>query len=352
MFESYYSDSGPNPVSPSFPGNKYDFAPKINAEAGRPDGFTVLAVDYDHSPPQTPAMVNQDYVQCMAIQGWPLYRTNPSLDEALNSNSAAWLATNADTQPPVWDSTAARSAAQPSPRVGVQEVTVGDQSATLCWDVAHDQTEPVRYNVYYASGAAMNFQTAIKIAHVAPSLPASYTLGTGPGIYPYAYTITGLTNGMTYFFGVRAEDSSVPSHEDANAVNMAAVPGSGGAIGTYRSIDIDGTFSDWAGVPWAYQGNLDTNPVNVAALQFANDTNYLYGHIKLYSPYALFSDDYTRLFIDADDNCQTGYKVTGVLFGSEMMVQRGFGYDQRPWEFQCRERFRSRLGHRARWCWN
>ena len=333
MFESYYSDSGPNPVSLSFPDNKYHFAPKINAEAGRPDGFTVLAVDYDHIPPQTPAIVNQDYVQCMAIQGWPLYRTNPSVDEALNTNSAAWLATNADTQPPVWDTTAAQSATPPSPRVGAQEVTVGDQSVTLYWDVAHDQTEPVRYNVYYSSGAAMDFQTAMKITHVAPSLPASYTLGTGPGIYPYAYTLTGLTNGMTCFFGVRAEDSSTPSHEDANAVSIAAVPGSRGATGTYRSINIDGAFSDWAGVPWAYQGNMNTNPVNFGALQFANDTNYLYGHIKLYSPYALFSDYYTRLFIDADDNSQTGYKVTGVLFGSEMMIQRGFGYDQRRGSF-------------------
>jgi hypothetical protein len=333
MFESYYSDSSTNPVSLYFPDNKYDFAPKINAEAGRPDGFTVLAVDYDHTPPQSATIVNQDYVQCMGIQGWPLYRTNPSLDEALNTNSAAWLATNADTQPPAWDTTAAEGPTPLAPRVGAQEVTVGDQSATVYWDVAHDQIEPVRYNVYYSAGAAMNFQTAMKTTRVAPSLPASYALGTGPGIYPYAYTITGLTNGMTCFFGVRAEDSSIPSHEDANTVSIAAVPGSGAATGTYRSINIDGTFFDWAGVPWAYQGNMDTNPVNFGAVQFANDTNYLYGHIKLYSPYALFSDDHTRLFVDADDNSQTGYKVAGALFGSEMMIQRGFGYDQRSGSF-------------------
>src|SRR5580658_10490775 len=41
MFESYYSDSSTNIIAPGFPDNKYDFAPKINAEAGRPDGFTV-----------------------------------------------------------------------------------------------------------------------------------------------------------------------------------------------------------------------------------------------------------------------------------------------------------------------
>jgi hypothetical protein len=333
MFESYYSDSSTNPVSLSFPDNKYDFAPKLNAEAGRPDGFTVLAVDYDHTPPQSPAIVNQDYVQCMAIQGWPLYRTNPSLDEALNTNSAAWLATNADTQPPVWDSTAAQGATPPAPRVGAQEVTVGNQSATVYWDVARDQTEPVRYNVYYSSGTAMNFLTAVKLPQVAPSRPASYTQATGPGIYPYDYTIGGLTNGVTYFFAVRAQDSATPSHEDTNAVNIAAVPGTTGATGTYRQIAIDGTFSDWAGVPWAYQGTTDTDPVNFAAVQFANDSNYLYGHFVLFSSYAPFSDYYTHLFIDTDDNSQTGYQVSGALFGSEMMIESGLGYDQRNGSF-------------------
>jgi hypothetical protein len=333
MFESYYSDTSTNPVSLSFPDNKYDFAPKINAEAGRPDGFTVLVVDYDHTPPQSSAIVNQDYVECMAIQGWPLYRTNPDLDEALNTNSAAWLVTNADTQPPAWDSTAAQGPTPPAPRVGVQEVTVSDQSATVYWDVAHAQMEPVRYNVYYSSGTAMNFQTATELAQVAATIPTNYTLGTGPGLYPYSYTIPGLINGMTYFFAVRAQDSSTPTYEETNAVSMSAVPGTTGAIGTYRSITIDGTFSDWAGVPWAYQGSVDTNPVNFADVQFANDSNYLYGHVILFSPYAIFSDYYTHLFIDTDDNSQTGYLVNGALFGSEMMIESGFGYDQRNGSF-------------------
>ena len=79
MFESYYSDTSTNPVSLYFSDNKYDFAPKLNAEAGRPDGFNLFVVDYDHTPPQPAATVNQDYVESMGIQGWPLYRTNPSL---------------------------------------------------------------------------------------------------------------------------------------------------------------------------------------------------------------------------------------------------------------------------------
>ena len=332
MFESYYSDSSTNNVTPSFPDNKYDFAPKLNAEAGRPDGFNVFVVDYNHTPPQPQAIVNQDCVECMSIQGWPLYRTNPSLDESLNTNSAVWLATNVDTQAPVWDSTAAQGPTPPAPRVGVQAVVAGDRSATVYWDVARDQTGPVRYNIYYSAGGPVNFATASKLPHVSPGVPANYSLGTGPGSYPYSCTVTGVQNGLTYSFAVRAEDSSSPPHEDTNAVSIAVVPGTT-AAGNYKTINIDGSFSDWAGLPWAYQGVADGNPVNFTQVQFANDTNHLYGHVRLSSPYALFSNYYTHLFVDTDRNSHTGYPVTGALFGSEMMIETGYGYDQRNGSF-------------------
>jgi len=334
MWESYFSDSSTNLISPYFLDNKYEYAPKINAEAGRPDGFTVLALDYDHTPPQPQAIINQDYAECMSTQGWALYRTNPSLDEPLNTNAAAWLATNADTQPPAWDSTVATSSNAPPPRVGVREVTVGNNSATVYWDVARDQTQPVHYNIYYFAGGAMNFAAATKLAHVAPIIPANYMTGTGPGSYAYGYTIIGLSNGTTYCFAVRAEDSAIPSHEDTNIVTIAATPGGIGMTGTYRNISIDANFSDWDGVPLAYQGWADGNPVNFAQVQFANDTNYLYGHFKLFSPYAPFSDYYTHLFVDTDDNSQTGYtNFTAALFGSEFMIESGLGYDQRNGSF-------------------
>jgi hypothetical protein len=96
---------------------------------------------------------------------------------------------------------------------------------------------------------------------------------------------------------------------------------------------MDGSFSDWAGVPWAYQGATDTNPVNFIAVQFANDTNHLYGHVKLSTPYSLFSDYYTHLFVDADFDARTGYPVTGAYFGSDMMIETGSGYDQRNGTF-------------------
>ena len=333
LFESYFSDSSTNDISPSFPANEYDFAPKVNAEAGRPDGFTVFALDYDHTPPQSTSVVNEDYTVCISVQGWPLYRTNPDLDEALNTNTAAWLATNADSVPPVWDSTTSTSATPPAPRVGVQEVTVSNGCATVYWDVAHDQTRPVLYNIYYYAGAAMNFSAATRLTNAVPFLPAIYTNGTGPGSYPYGCTVTNLSNNMTYCFAIRAEDSASPPHEDTNTVSIAATPGTAGMSGTYASITIDGNFSDWSNVPVAYEGTADTNSVNFAEVQFANDTTNLYGHFKLFSPYAPFSDYYTHLFVDTDDNSQTGYQVSGALFGSEFMIESGYGYDERNGTF-------------------
>src|ERR1043165_8339713 len=48
MFESYFTDTrNSGPPSASFPDNKYNWAPKLNAEAGRPDGFTVVSLGYD-----------------------------------------------------------------------------------------------------------------------------------------------------------------------------------------------------------------------------------------------------------------------------------------------------------------
>lgn len=335
MWESYFSDSSTNWISPYFLDNKYQFAPKINAEAGRPDGFNVLALDYDHNPPQPPSIINEDYAECLSTQGWPLYRTNPYLNEPLNTNTMAWLATNADTQPPVWDSTAANTSNAPTPRIGVQKAVAGNNSATVYWDIARDQTEPIYYNVYYSAGGTVNFATATRLAHVAPGIPANYNYptGTGPGIYPYCYTVTGLQNGMTYAFAVRAEDSCSPAHEDTNTVSVTVAAGTNKVLSVFKTMAVDGNFSDWAGVPWAYQGTTDGNPVNYVQVEFANDTNYLYGHVKLASPYALFTDYYSHLFFDTDLNTQTGYPVTGALFGSEMMIETGYGYDQRNGSF-------------------
>ncbi len=334
MFESYFTDSdNSDQTNIFFPDNKYDYAPKLNAEAGRPDGFTIVALGYDHTPPLPPSIINQDYNESMGIQGWPLYRTNPSLTSAFNTNASAWLSTNQDTQPPVWDSTAAQSGTPPAPRVGVQQIVPGDGTATVRWDVARDQTGPVRYNIYYTNQSSLDFATAIKLAAVAPGMPANYATGTGPGIYPYQYTITGLSNGVAYTFAVRAEDSAAPSHEDTNTVTLSAYPLASPPSGTYAHIAVDGQTSDWAGIPVLAVAPPTNTAVAFANLYAANDNDYLYLRFTLLAPAAPFSDFNTHVFIDTDANAATGYHPTGLSMGSELLIESGAGYDERNGSF-------------------
>lgn len=48
MFESYFTDrNNSDQTNAFFADNKYDDPPRLNAEAGRPDGFTMIAQGYD-----------------------------------------------------------------------------------------------------------------------------------------------------------------------------------------------------------------------------------------------------------------------------------------------------------------
>jgi hypothetical protein len=334
MFESYYTDSSNSgQPSTSFPDNKFNFAPKVNAEAGRPDGFSVISLGYDSTPPPPASIIAQDYVESMGVQGWPLYRTDPSLNTAFNTNALLWSSTNTDTQPPQWDSTAAQSANPPPPRVGVRQVVPGEKSVTLRWDVARDQTGPVRYNIYFTSQTTLDFGTATRLAHISPAMPSGYATGTGPTQYPYEFTVTGLSNGVTYQFAVRAEDYALPSHEDTNTVTLAATPGTNASGGTFRYLNMDGDFSDWIGVPVLATSQPADVPISFASLQAANDQLNLYLRFTLHKPGAPFSDFNTHVFIDADDNPLTGYHPTGLSLGSEVLIESGAGYDERSGAF-------------------
>ncbi|MDP3850731.1 MAG: hypothetical protein Q8Q59_09525 [Luteolibacter sp.] len=193
MFESYYSDSsGSGTATAYFDDNKFNYAPKINAEANRPDGFTVVGLGYT-SQGESPALIEQDFIESQREQGWLLYRTNPALDAVpFTTQAADWNIANPDTSAPAWDSTAATSADSdpgtpgnqaPAPRTGIQEAIAGNGSVTLRWDVARDQTGPVRHHVYLTTDAVMDFNTATKLPDVIPGIPENYATGTGTGRY-------------------------------------------------------------------------------------------------------------------------------------------------------------------------
>ena len=343
MFESYYTDSS-NSGLPSayFDDNKFNYAPKLNAEAGRADGFTVICLGYDPTPPLPPATIQQDFAEAQGEQGWPLYRTLPSLDAPFHTGAADWNAAHPDTGPPVWDSTAAQAADsdpatpgnQPPPaRTGIQQAVAGGiGQVTVRWDVARDQTGPVRYNIYHATGDTLDFATATKLAAVSPSVPAAYATGTGSGRYPYEFTVTGLDPGQTHRFAVRAEDAL--GNEDTNTVVLQATTPS--VPSHYAPIAIDGSFVDWEGAPVAATDAAGGTALDIAEVAAANDGDFLYLRVTLHAAGLPFSSTNTHLYLDTDNNPATGHApqdVAAGTFGSEMMVEWGSGYDQRNGAF-------------------
>ncbi len=338
MFESYYTDSSGSGVATAFfDDNKFNYAPKVNAEANRPDGFTVISLGYT-TPGESPALVTQDFIESQRVQGWMLYRTNPSLDALpFNTQAATWNAANPDTVPPVWVSTAASGADSdpgtggnqpPAPRVGVQQLVPNDGSVTLRWDVASDQTGPVKYNVYYTSAPTLDFGTATKLPNVVTSIPDNYKTGAGSGKFPYQFTVTGLANGTAYRFAVRAEDAL--AHEDTNTVVLTATPQAATPnVTAYRGITIDGAFTDWDDIPVISTDPVDGTTVDFANVRVANDENYLYVRFTLHNSASPFSDFNSHLFLDTDNNPATGLPVSGAGIGSEVMIETGSGYDQR-----------------------
>ncbi len=344
-FESYRTgSSGNGAVSGDFDDNRYNFAPKLNAEAGRPDGFTIFSIGYTGDT-DTTVLANAEFDASMKTQGWMSCRTNRALTRDFITNApgwnewTAWSAANPDTAAPVWDSTAATTSQPPAARTGLQQIVPGDHSLTLRWDVARDQTGPVRYNIYTSTTTTgpFDFATATKRAAVATSVPATYALGTGTGRYPYEFTLTGLTPGVPLRCVVRAVDAAAPvPHEDTNTVELTGVPN---ASSDYRSVVINGSFTDWAGAK-VVSPDLDEafSPVDFAGLSAANDARWLYLRFSLHRAALPFSDFRTHLFIDTDNNAATGFQPAGFLpanpeFGSEFMVEGSTGYDERNRSF-------------------
>ncbi|MBL9135773.1 MAG: immunoglobulin domain-containing protein [Verrucomicrobiales bacterium] len=96
--------------------------------------------------------------------------------------------------------------------------------------------------------------------------------------------------------------------------------------GHYKRITVDGTFSDWAGVPVAHEDPADAPAASdYRRIWVANDEDYLYVRFTLESPQDPFTAN-DNLFVDADNDPSTGFAI---LVGSELLVQGGAGYQER-----------------------
>jgi len=91
--------------------------------------------------------------------------------------------------------------------------------------------------------------------------------------------------------------------------------------GTYKTITIDGSFSDWDGVPtlaWLPPGTSGTT-LDLASLSMANDSSNLYLLITYNQPVNPNAGPSVYLAVDNDSNTNTGFNVFGLgLIGSEV----------------------------------
>lgn len=244
LFESFRLDSNTyQQWDPDhYPDNRYNVAPKLMAEASRPDGFTVLSLGYAEGPADQMSPLTligqstlgldsllEDIRVTQELQGFRHYLTDASV--SLVNDFVLTNASLEDHDPPWWTSTYndhfVSPAVAPTPRVGIQQAVGGGGQITVRWDVALDKSG-VRYALY-AQPTPFDFAgdpTLAKSQRIAltPSVPAAYLGGVGPGRFPYEATITGLPAGQLEYLVIRASDGAQPPNEETNTVVLTATP--------------------------------------------------------------------------------------------------------------------------------
>jgi hypothetical protein len=100
-----------------------------------------------------------------------------------------------------------------------------------------------------------------------------------------------------------------------------------------RTITIDGSMDDWAGLTPVYSSVAPSGIIGAADFKniyVCDDSNYYYFCVTLWTDidpsYGQFPD-YVDMFFDTDNNINTGY-APGAL-GSELWVESGYSYQQK-----------------------
>lgn len=255
FFESYRLDNDTKAEYVYFHDNKYNSAPKLMAEANRPDGFKVLSLGYasgfnnvgqDVPKPNIDIQtllgkatfgyqeLVTDFQEAHSV-GFRHYLTSASVD--FPNDFVKEHADYSDLLPPAWSSTfnaTYNPPEPPAPRIGIQKAVVTNPGAvTVSWDVALDLNK-VSYVLYYRT-TPFDFQSDPRLT-TAARVVLTPTLGSGYDqvwsamdpfmalqmVYPYQSTITGLTPGLRYYFLLHAIDSV--GNEDTNQVVLTVVP--------------------------------------------------------------------------------------------------------------------------------
>ncbi len=292
MFESYYLES-----------SRTSWAQKLNTEAGKPDGFKIISLDY-FQPTDTASIAKQ----CKEVfsYNWTNYITAMTLDVIRYDVFHRHVP---DKNPPTWDGT-----------FGLQSVVAGDGKATLFWSKLTDQSLPLHFDLYYSNSAVFTIATANKLPDITPVYDSVTSA--------YSFVVTNLVNYTKYNFLIRVTDAAGNSEFNTTLVS-ATPPGQGDKT----PIVIDGQFADWFNVPklnTAPNPNAVTGSSSVPDADFinfwvTNDTNNLY--ISYQVAGVISSAYFYHIFIDSDLKRETGYIVNdSASIGAEVMVESNYLY--------------------------
>lgn len=244
MFESYMLDSNTTSLFNEnfYADNKYNYAPKLIAEAARPDGFKILSLGYAEGPEEYRLkdtllgkstvgldILMEDMNQAQNNAGFMHYITDGGV--TLVNDFVITHEEKEDDSPPVWSSVYNDSTTypyqEPKPRVGIGQAEPIPNGMIVRWDVALDKNDVI-YTLYYQN-KPFDFENdpdlkEAKALELVPEVGEGYINGAGADIYPYQTAIEELNAGETYYFLIRAKDDSENQNEEKNTVVKEGVP--------------------------------------------------------------------------------------------------------------------------------
>jgi hypothetical protein len=318
LFESFIYDSapgtneGPNGETEFYVANRDNILPKLLAEASRPDGFTVLSLDYAAGR-SVPNLATRAFDATVRAFGLTEYLAPTGALDTISLEIANRLPAT-DSAAPTWLSTANTLDGAITPnlvRVGVQQVVATSQNTVVVrWDPAVDQSGAVAYDIRYRApnGAITTLSNvAFTRGERWDHNPAS--------AYANQVSITGLSAG-TYTFWVIPKDAAGRLNETD--------PGYTFRLGG-MTITTDAVFTDWNGVsPLITDGedvNLAGDHMDWYRVYVTHDTGNISFRLANQMPVAFTYG--LQMFIDSDSNRATGYIGTQGEFpiGADYLIQ-------------------------------
>jgi hypothetical protein len=257
-------------------------------------GTPVIAYQWYFGANPIPGATNASYTIASAFPtnsgGYSVAVSNPA--SATNS-SVANLAVLADTIPP-----------------NVLSITAGANQIFVTFSQPVDPATADN-----AANYSVDNGITVSTATQATNNSAEVVLTTGVAMnFGTVYSLT--VNGVHDLFG-----------NSANVTGQFA-----------RDITIDGSFDDWTGLAPIYTSTSATGNSNAAdfeAIYVYNDANFYYFRVTLWTdinPASGEFPDFVNMYFDTDNNPATGFQTFNGI-GSEMLVQNGFGYQEKDGTF-------------------